>query len=204
MNPIANLVSQQSISIGTGTMLLNTLQGRQSFYSAFGSGVTTDVFYYFISNQSAIEWEVGIGHLSDSSTLVRDTVIDSSNGGLLVNFGPGTKDIVNDLPAQYLVPLSNPKYRLITAAGAATVTSADGIVEINKTVAASTVVSVNPATLTIGAPITIKDGKGDADVNNITIVPASGTFDGSGTYVLSAPYQAITFYSNGTNLRGIA
>ncbi len=140
----------------------------------------------------------------DSVTLVRDTVLNSSNANSLVSFTAGTKDIVNDLPAAYQNILINPSYRLVTAAGPVTVTNADGIVEINKTIAAATTVNIDPTLLTVGKSITVKDGKGDADSNPITITPASGTFDGAGTYVLSYAYQAITFYSNGTNLRGIA
>lgn len=96
---IANLVQQATTSNGTGDLILNAVNGRQSFNSAFGNGVTLNVFYYFIAHQTLVEWEIGTGHLSDSVTLVRDTVIASSNLNLAVNFSAGAKDIVNDLPA---------------------------------------------------------------------------------------------------------
>ena len=37
--------------------------------------------------------------MSDSTTLVRDTVIASSNSNSAVNFTAGTLDVTNDVPA---------------------------------------------------------------------------------------------------------
>lgn len=37
--------------------------------------------------------------MSDSTTLVRDTVLESSNSNNAVNFASGTKDVTNDIPA---------------------------------------------------------------------------------------------------------
>src|SRR5690606_5418771 len=71
----------------------------------FGTGSSTDVFDYFVSNRAAAEWERGTGHMSDANTLVRDTVIASSNSNNAVSFSAGTKDVTNDVPAddQYYV-----------------------------------------------------------------------------------------------------
>jgi hypothetical protein len=56
--------------------------------------------YYVIANQSASEWEVGIGtYTSSGTTLSRDTVLSSSNSGSLVDFSAGTKDVFVDYPA---------------------------------------------------------------------------------------------------------
>lgn len=203
MNPVANLVGQTSISTGTGDMSLNITQGRQSFAAAFAANDVNNQFFYFISNPIANEWEVGSGYLV-AGALHRATVLDSSNAGSLVSFTSGSKSVVNDVPASYQTLLVQPAYRLVVAAGSVTIISTDKTVEINKTVAAPTVVNADPTILPVGKFITVKDGKGDADINNITITPASGTFDGQGTYVLRYPYQAITFYSNGTNLRATA
>lgn len=94
----ANLVHQTSATTGTGNLTLAAVNGKQSFSTAFGTG-GTDVFDYFVSNESAAEWERGTGHMSDSTTLVRDTVIESTNSNAAVNFSAGTKDVVNDVPA---------------------------------------------------------------------------------------------------------
>lgn len=97
---LANLVHQQSTSTGTGNLTLTTVSGKQSFSTAFGTGSTTNVFDYFVSNQGASEWERGTGHMADATTLVRDTVLESTNANAAVNFSAGTKDVVNDVPAQ--------------------------------------------------------------------------------------------------------
>lgn len=100
---IANLVHQTSTDTGLGNFTLTAVNGKQTFDQAFGHGSTQNVFFYFISNESAGEWEEGTGHLSNATTLVRDTVQQSSNANAAVNFTAGTKDVVNDLPSQYQV-----------------------------------------------------------------------------------------------------
>lgn len=99
MTAYSNLVHEQSTTNGTGDFTLSGVNGKRSFSDAFGTGSDPDVFYYFISNRGAAEWEVGTGHMSDASTLVRDTVIASSNSNSAVNFSAGTKDVTNDIPA---------------------------------------------------------------------------------------------------------
>ena len=99
MAAVANLVHQQSASTGTGDFTLAAVNGKQGFATAFGTGSTTDIFDYFISNRGAAEWERGTGHMSDSTTLVRDTVIESTNSNAAVDFTAGTKDVMNDVPA---------------------------------------------------------------------------------------------------------
>lgn len=94
----SDLVHDQSSSTGTGNLTLTAVNGKRSFNTAFGTG-GSNVFDYFISNQSAAEWEIGTGHLSAATTFVRDTVVSSSNANALVNFSGGTKDICNDVPA---------------------------------------------------------------------------------------------------------
>ncbi len=99
MPAVANLVHESSSSTGTGNLTIAAVNGKQRFSTAFGTGAGTNVFDYFISNQSAAEYERGTGHCSDASTLVRDTVIESTNANAAVNFSAGTKDITNDVPA---------------------------------------------------------------------------------------------------------
>lgn len=95
----ADNVQQVSTSTGTGNFTLSSLNGRRSFASALGTGSTHDVFYYFIASATAAEWEIGTGHMSDATTLVRDTVTRSSNDRALVNFSAGLKYVASDLPA---------------------------------------------------------------------------------------------------------
>lgn len=126
---ISNLVFETSTTTGTGNFTLSALTAWRSFNAAFGTG-GTDVFFYFIRHKSVAEWEVGTGHLSASTTLVRDTVIASSSSNALVNFSAGDKDVVNDIPASLQIalgddvsfgqvssqpssPISNPPYALV-------------------------------------------------------------------------------------------
>lgn len=97
---ISNLVQQTTTTAGAGNISLAAVNGRRSFYDAFGPG-GSDMFFYFISHNAADEWEVGTGHLQDATTLVRDTIISSSNAGSAVNFSAGDKNVVNDIPAAY-------------------------------------------------------------------------------------------------------
>lgn len=100
---ISNLVKQTTTTTGTGNLTLTTNSaGFVDFSTAHGTGSTTDVFYYHISNGSAVEWEVGTGHMSASQTFVRDTIIASSNSGSAVNFSAGTKTVVNNVDAGWL------------------------------------------------------------------------------------------------------
>lgn len=87
----ADRVKETSTSTGTGNFTLaGAATGFQSFNTAYG---TLMPICYAIVSQSAAEWEVGNGYLSNSTTLVRDRVTASSNGGAAVNFTSGTKDV---------------------------------------------------------------------------------------------------------------
>ena len=91
---LADRVRETTTSTGTGTINLEgAVQGFQRF-SVLGNGNTT---YYTI--QGSIQWEVGIGTYN-ANTLTRDTVLDSSSAGALVNFSGGTKDVFVTLPAE--------------------------------------------------------------------------------------------------------
>ncbi len=113
---VNNLVEETSVTTGTGNLTTSSVNGRRSFNAVYGNGSTTNVFFYFAANESAAEWEVGIGHMSAATTLVRDSVLYSSNSDALVNFSAGTKRIVNDIPANqqmtqgqiFALPFANP------------------------------------------------------------------------------------------------
>lgn len=91
------LVEETSVSTGTGDMTLTGKNARRTFNESYGIG-GTDKFFYFITHQTIDEWEHGTGHLSGAATLVRDTILKSSNADAVVDFAVGTKDIVSDRP----------------------------------------------------------------------------------------------------------
>lgn len=82
------------------------------------------------------------------------------------------------------------------AAGGYVITNEDVLI-VNKTSGAATAVTL-PATPATGQVVTVKDGKGDAATNAITISPAAGTIDGAATVVLSTNYGSVTLVYNGT------
>ena len=70
-------------------------------------------------------------------------------------------------------------YRTITVAGDVTVLPSDVTILMDKTVGAATNIFLPASSTRLGTSLTIKDYKGDANTNNITLVPAAGeTIDG--------------------------
>lgn len=94
---VKDRVKETCTSPGTGTVtLLGASAGYQDF-SAIGNGNTT---YYCIADQGGNNWEVGIGtYTASGTTLSRDTVLSSSNGGSKTNFSTGTQDVFVTYPS---------------------------------------------------------------------------------------------------------
>jgi hypothetical protein len=92
----ADRVKDTTTTTGTGNLTLSGTPptGFQSFNAAFGTG--KQIFY---GVEGGSEWEVGEGHLSASTTFVRDIILASSNAGAAVNFSAGTKNIFCTIPA---------------------------------------------------------------------------------------------------------
>ena len=100
---INDRVKETSTTTGTGTLnLAGAETGYESFVAGIGTGNTT---YYAIELNSAGEYEVGIGTVTDASpdTLSRTTIISSSNSDAAVNFSAGTKNVFCTLPAKRTV-----------------------------------------------------------------------------------------------------
>lgn len=97
---VSDRVREITTVTGTGPATPSgAFTGFTTFADAIGTGNTT---FYVITNNSAGEWEVGAGTF-DGTEISRDTVFTSSNGGLLVDFVAGTKEIFCDLPAERAV-----------------------------------------------------------------------------------------------------
>ena len=95
---LADRVKDTTNTTGTGSVTLSGSPpaGFQSFGTAIGNGNTT---YYTISGGS--EWEVGVGTYNSTGVVLnRDTVLSSSNGGSLVSFSAGSKDVFVTYPAE--------------------------------------------------------------------------------------------------------
>lgn len=91
MPAYADRVKDTTTTTGTGAITLDDAPptGYQSFNAGVGTG---QWFTYAIVGTS--EWEVGLGYLSASTTLIRDTVYESSNSNAVVNFSAGTKTVI--------------------------------------------------------------------------------------------------------------
>lgn len=89
--------------------------------------------------------------------------------------------------------------RVVTAAGTVTTTSDDYAVIVNKIVGAATAVTLTNPVAAFKQNIVIKDGKGDAFTNNITITPSAGTIDNAATYVININLASVTLQFDGTN-----
>ena len=97
---LANAAHQTTDSQGTGTLSLNAtaVPDRELLRVALaratgdGSGPWTDVPY--VVSQTGGGREIGRGTVTAGSpdTLTRDTIVESTNGGSAVDWGPGTKD----------------------------------------------------------------------------------------------------------------
>ena len=102
---VKDRVRETTTTTGTGTITLGgAATGFQSF-SVIGDANTT---FYTIQLSNTNEWEVGIGtYTSSGTTLSRDTILESSNGGSAVNFSAGTKDVFVTYPAEKAIYLGN-------------------------------------------------------------------------------------------------
>ena len=102
---VKDRVQEISTTVGTGTLTLGgAVLGFQSF-AAIGDSNTT---YYVINDPITGDWEVGIGtYTASGTTLSRDTVLSSSNGGSLVPFVAGTKNVFCTYPSERAVYLDN-------------------------------------------------------------------------------------------------
>ena len=92
-------VKETTTSTGTGTI---NLAGAETGFETFVAGVgNSNTCYYCIAHQSANEFEVGLGTVTDATpdTLARTTIISSSNSDSAVDFSAGTKDVFCTLPA---------------------------------------------------------------------------------------------------------
>lgn len=97
-----NLVWEQSTSTGTGNKTLSRFGGFARVSESFGTGdngASNPVLFFANKDAAAAEWEVVQGYMSDATTFVPVTVLDSSNGGSAVNFSAGTKFVTHDITA---------------------------------------------------------------------------------------------------------
>jgi outer membrane lipoprotein SlyB len=143
---VKDRVKVTTTTTGTGTLTLGgaAVGGFQAF-SVIGDGNTT---YYTITDSGTSSWEVGIGtYTASGTTLSRDTVLDSSNSGSLVDFAAGTKDVFVAYPAE----------RAVT--GAMGYIENSSLITVSSTInAGNNAISGGPVTVDTGVSVTVPSG----------------------------------------------
>jgi hypothetical protein len=142
---VKDRVKSSTTTTGTGTITLGSAAAGFQAFSVIGNGNTT---YYTIVDTINGTWEVGIGtYTSSGTTLSRDTVLESSNSGALVDFASGSKDVFVAYPAERAV------------------IGGMGYVENSATISASSTinagnnaVSAGPVTVNSGVTVTVPSG----------------------------------------------
>lgn len=178
---VKDRVKVSSTTTGTGTFTLGAAGPGFQNFSVIGDGNTT---YYTITDSSANTWEVGIGtYTASGTTLSRDTVLESSNAGNLVNFGAGSKDVFVVYPAEEAVFLDDPQ------------------VLINKTVTDSTFFIQDEADNTKKAQFQLS-GISTATTRTYTLPNLTGSLATTGT--LTQTFSGTTTFSAATVTVGSA
>jgi len=191
-------VRETTTTTGTGTI---TLAGASSGFQSFSSIGNANTTYYTIAGGT--EWEVGLGtYTSSGNTLSRDTVLESSNGGSLVNFSAGTKDVFVTYPAEKSIyqnasSIANITSLDVTTAlgytpGTGTVTSVTGTAPVSVATGTTTpVISMAAATTSVNGYLTSTDW---TTFNSKAPYPGAGIAVSTGsawTTSLTAPSGAI-------------
>lgn len=142
---VKDRVKSSTTTTGTGTITLGAAAlGFQSF-SVIGNGNTT---YYTITDTVNGTWEVGIGtYTASGTTLSRDTVLESSNAGALVNFAAGSKDVFVAYPAERAV-----------IGGMGYVENSATISQSSTINAGNNAMSAGPVTINSGITVTVPSG----------------------------------------------
>ena len=201
---IADRVRETTTTTGTGSVTLGgAYTSFQTFSAAIGNANNT---YYTIASATSGEWEVGIGTYSSSGNLLsRDTVLSSSNGGSLVSFTSGTKDVFVTQPASRAIFVQNAGTGLQTGTTAFTASrvlyanaTSTTTTSSNLTFDGTTLVAANftDSSLTSGRVTYAGAGGNLTDSANLT-------FDGT-TLTANALTTTSTVTINGGTANGVA
>jgi len=99
-------------------------------------------------------------------------------------------------------PMLDSGNTVVTAAGAITMAAGQKVCVVNKAAGAASAVTLPPSPVQWQVA-TVKDGKGDAQTNNITISPAAGNVDGQASVVIKNNFGSMQFIYNGTQWNSI-
>lgn len=97
---INDRVKETTTTTGTGDI---TLDGAVLGFDTFSNGIGANNITYYAIASGGIEFEIGVGTLTNATTLQRTTVLSSSNSDNAVDFSSGTKSIFCTQPASKAV-----------------------------------------------------------------------------------------------------
>jgi hypothetical protein len=142
---VKDRVKSSTTTTGTGTITLGAAAAGFQAFSVIGDGNTT---YYTIVDTVNGTWEVGIGtYTASGTTLSRDTVLESSNSGSLVNFAAGSKDVFVAYPAERAV-----------IGGMGYIENSATISQSSTINAGNNAISSGPVTINSGITVTVPSG----------------------------------------------
>lgn len=93
--------------------------------------------------------------------------------------------------------VTTPSVRVVTGGGDITALNTDNVIVVDKDTGAATTVFL-PAVPADSQLLIVKDGKGDANSNNITLDGNGGNIDGGSTLVIGSSYGWNQLIWNGT------
>jgi hypothetical protein len=213
--PAINFVDVcQFNSAAGGTADFVAASAATGYLAPVGAGAVDGATYRYRAESSDLtQWEVGFGVYA-AGTLARTTVLKSSSANAKVNFTapPGvaivylaedavsSKNNLSEIqdPAAARANLGiNPNVVAVSSGASYSAAAADDLIIVNKsTGSATSVTMVASATRTRG-PVQIKDGKGDADTNNITVgFNGAEKADGLTTVIISTSFGVVSLAPN--------
>jgi hypothetical protein len=185
-------VKQLTTTTGTGSYALSTTYNGYKDFTAFSDA---DQTCYCCEN--GVDWEIGIGTVSAvGSVLSRDTILSSSAGDAIVNWGAGSKVVYCVYPSQYVFSSIGGKLQSYAEYVG---TANDGVIDVSDS-------GSNVFTMTPSAPITVSfTGAIAGQCHSVTVHiiggdsqavtwPASVTFIGGTPFPVSA-YDIITIHT---------
>ena len=199
-------VLEISTTTGTSDIALGgPPSGYQSFNTGVGSGNTT---YYAIFNTVANEWELGLGTLSNSTTLQRTTIYSSSNNNSAVSFTAGTKNVFVTMPAsqtptttQTNIFTAAQTFRAAAAVRSEAAATQDAVVLAGRAGGTSGfAATLTPTTLSANRTLTLPD----ADTTLVGIAVAQALSNKTITYTAGSTTVAPLVLTSGTNLTSAA
>ena len=184
-------VKVTSTSEGTGAFVLGAAADGFQDFAVIGDGNDT---YYTIADGT--DYEVGIGSFTASTgALSRDVVLDSSNGGSLVDFAVGDKDVFVTYPAEK----SSVTFPSGSRTANYTASSNEGV--LTDTSGGAFTVTL-PATPLPGARVVVSDTGGAWGTNNLTVARNGSTIAGQAENIdLDINGAQVTFIFDGATWR---